>query len=36
MMRASAMAADAAPPVAEPGLATVRIEVEAVFRLGPK
>jgi predicted secreted protein len=36
MMRASAMAADAAPPVAEPGLAIVRIEVEAVFRLGPK
>ena len=36
MMRASAMAAEAAAPVAEPGLATVRIEVEAVFRLGPK
>lgn len=32
-----AMAAQAGPaPVAEPGLATVRVEVEAVFRLGPK
>jgi uncharacterized protein len=32
-----AMAAQAGPaPVAEPGLAVVRVEVEAVFRLGPK
>ena len=32
-----AMAAQAGPaPVAEPGVAVVRIEVEAVFRLGPK
>ncbi len=36
MLRAMAASADAAAPVAEPGLASVRVEVEAVFVLGPK
>ena len=36
MMRAMAASADMAAPVAEPGLATVRVEVEAVFVLRPK
>lgn len=35
-MRAMAAGAEAAPPVAEAGLATVRVEIEATFRLGPK
>lgn len=36
MMRAMAAGAEAAAPVAEAGLATVRVEVDATFRLGPK
>ncbi len=37
MARAAMATMAAGPaPVAEPGLATVRVEVEAVFRLGPK
>jgi predicted secreted protein len=36
MMRAMAADAAAPAPVAEAGLANVRVEIEAVFRLGPK
>ncbi|MBL8805252.1 MAG: SIMPL domain-containing protein [Rhodospirillales bacterium] len=35
-MRAMAAGAEAAPPVAEAGLATVRVGIDATFRLGPK
>lgn len=36
MLRAATAMAEAQAPVAEPGLANVRVEVEATFRLGPK